>query len=147
MTNDEKVNRVALSMQTLMRGLLRKAYGRPLATLTERQDRALQAYIREVFAAGRTEGEKARRAAPAKSGPGVESRRTRAVDFAIQLLASVTTLIGMKVGSTTLMGAEFYLVSTIAWCAISWRKSLHGVWPLNIAGLVVTLLNLWSALA
>lgn len=127
--------------------LLRKAYGRPLATLTERQDAALQLYLRDVWAAARIEGEKARHAAPARPRLGVESRRTRGVDFAIQLLASVTTLIGMKIGSTTLHGAELYLVGTAAWMAISWRKSLHGIWPLNIGAAAVSLMNLWTALA
>lgn len=127
--------------------MLRKAYGRPLATLTERQDRALQAFLRDVWAAGRTEGEKARHAAPARPRQGVESRRFSPVDLTIEVVASVTTLFGMKVGSTTLMGAEFYLVASIAWCAISWRKSLWGIWPLNIGALLVTLSNLWAALA
>lgn len=127
--------------------LLRKAHARDLDSLTIRQDAALQRYIREVWAAGRTEGEKARHAAPAKSVPRVESRRTRAVDLAIELVASVTTLAGMWIGSTTLHGGEFYLVSTIAWCAISWRKSLLGIWPLNICAMLVTGFNLWAALA
>lgn len=127
--------------------LLRKAYGRPLATLTERQDAALQLYLRDVWTAARTGGEKARHAAPTKSSPGVASRRTRAIDLAIELVASITTLAGMWVGSTTLHGAECYLVSTLAWCAISWRKSLRGIWPLNIGAAAVSLINLWSALA
>lgn len=127
--------------------LLRKAYGRPLATLTERQEAALQLFLRDVWAAARTEGEKARHAAPAAIRARVESRRTRAIDFAIELVASVTTLAGMKIGSTTLVGAEFYLVSTVAWCAISWRKDLRGIWPLNIGALLVAASNLWATLA
>ena len=127
--------------------LLRKAYGRPLATLTERQDAALQLYLRDVWAAARTEGEKARHAAPARSRQGVASRQTRAVDLVIELLASVATLAGMWIGSTTAYGAELYLVGTAAWMAISWRKSLHGIWPLNIGAAIVSLSNLWVALA
>ncbi len=127
--------------------LLRKAYGRPLATLTERQERALQAYVRDVFAAGRTEGEKARHAAPALKNARVDSSRNRSVDLAIELVASVATLAGMWVGSTTAHGAELYLVGTAAWMAISWRKSLIGIWPLNIGAGVVSLMNLWVALA
>lgn len=126
--------------------LLRKAYARDLDTLTIRQDAALQRYIRDIFAAGHTEGEKAGRARSAPIGQGVESRRTRAVDFSIQLLASVATLAGMWVGSTTARGAEFYLIGTAAWIAISWRKSLHGIWPLNIGAAAVSLVNLWSSL-
>lgn len=127
--------------------LLRKAHARDLDTLTIRQDTALQRYIRDVFAAGRTAGEKLERTRPAPIAQGVESRRTRAVDLGIQLLASATTLIGMKIGSTTLHGAELYLVGTAAWMAISWRKDLHGIWPLNIGAVIVSLSNLWAALA
>lgn len=127
--------------------LLRKAYGRPLATLTERQEAALQLYLRDVWTAGRIEGEKARHAAPGKSAQRVESRRARAVDFAIQLLASASTLAGMRLGSTTLHGVECYLVASAAWCAISWRKDLHGIWPVNIGSIAVMLWNLKDVLA
>lgn len=122
--------------------MLRKAYGRPLATLTERQDAALQLYLRDVFAAGVTAGEINRHTATAKSIVGVESRRTRAVDLTIQLLISASTLAGMRLGSTTLHGIECYLVSTCLWCIVTWRKRMHGVWPLNIGALVVMLWNL-----
>lgn len=127
--------------------LLRKAYGRPLATLTERQEAALQLFLRDVWAAARTEGEKARHGAATAIRARVVSRRTRAIDLAIELLASVATLAGAWLGSTTLHGVECYLVSTAAWCAISWRKSLRGIWPLNIGMLLVMLSNLWAVLA
>lgn len=77
----------------------------------------------------------------------VAARRNFVTNLAIEILASVSTLAGMWLGSTTLHGAECYLVAGIAWCAISWRKGLHGIWPLNIGALVVTVINLRTALA
>lgn len=129
--------------------LLRKAYADDLDRLpmSTRQHFAMRSYLRDVFAAGVTAGEIKRHTAKAKSIVGVESRRNRRVDLAIQLLASVATLAGMWVGSTTAHGAEFYLVGTAAWMAISWRKGLHGIWPLNIGATIVSLKNLWAALA
>jgi len=129
--------------------LLRKAYAPDLDRLpmTTRQHLMMKNYLRDVFIAGHTEGEKARRAAPARKTAGVESRRTRSVDLCIQLLASVATLAGMWVGSTTAHGAELYLIGTAAWYAISWRQGLIGIWPLNVGATLVSLKNLWSALA
>ena len=103
-------------------------------------------YARDVYRAGRADGERARAAVPSVRR-GVVASRNHRVDIAIEFLASASTLAGMKLGSTTLHGAECYLVATLAWCAISWRKSLHGIWPLNIGALGVTLWNLWGALA
>lgn len=103
-------------------------------------------YARDVYRAGRADGERARAAIPSVRR-GVAAHRNSRVDLAIQLLASASTLAGMRLGSTTLHGAEIYLVSTLSWCAISWRQGLHGIWPLNIGALVVMALNLRDALA
>ena len=103
-------------------------------------------YARDVYRAGRADGERAREALPSIRRR-VATRRNFLTDLAIEILASVSTLAGMKLGSTTLSGAECYLVSSVAWCAISWRKGLHGIWPLNIGALLVTLSNIWGALA
>lgn len=127
--------------------LLRKFYGPDLAGLTLRQDRAVQRYARDAFDAGQIEGEKQAHAVLVRPDPGVALPRNRGVDLAIELVASVATLGGMWVGSTTVLGAELYLVGTAAWMAISWRKSLHGIWPLNIGAAAVSLWNLWAALA
>ncbi len=81
------------------------------------------------------------------SGHGVGAGRISRKNLSIEILASASKLAGMRLGSTTLVGAERYLVSTVAWCAISRRKGLHGIWPLNIGALGVTLWNLWGALA
>lgn len=126
--------------------LLRKAYGRPLATLTERQDRALQLYLRDVWAAGRTAGEKARRASPVKSIAGVESRRTRWFWLAMQVLASITTLIGMWEGSTTVVGSLWYLAAGVLFIAVSIKHRLHGLQLLNVPALMIEAWNLWAAL-
>lgn len=121
--------------------LLAKAYGRAWYA-----PEWLMAYARDVYRAGRVDGERARQALPSIRQR-VAARRKFTVDLAIEILASASTLAGMKLGSTTLHGAECYLVACLAWCAISWRKSLHGIWPLNIGALGVTLSNLWSVLA
>lgn len=103
-------------------------------------------YARDCYRAGRNEGARARAAAPA-ARRGVAPGRSRAVDLAIEILASASTLAGMRLGSTTVAGASIYIVATCAWCAISWRKGLHGIWPLNIGALVVMIFNLKDALA
>ena len=69
------------------------------------------------------------------------------LDLAIQLVASLGTLAGMWIGSTTLPGASCYLVATLAWMAISWRNNLHGIWPLNAGSLVISCINIGRALA
>lgn len=121
--------------------LLRKAYHRDWFA-----PEWVTAYARDVYRAGRADGERTREALPAIRRR-VESRRNFVANLAIEILASASTLTGMKVGSTTLLGAECYLVATLAWCAISWRKGLHGIWPLNIGALLVTLSNLRDVLA
>ncbi len=106
----------------------------------------VEPYSRDVYRAGRADGERVRQALPSIRKR-VELRRNFVVDLSIQILASASTLAGMRLGSTTLLGIECYLVSTLAWCAISWRKGLHGIWPLNIGALAVALWNLRDVLA
>jgi hypothetical protein len=122
--------------------LLRKAYGRELDTLTVRQDAALQRFVRDVFCAGHTEGEKARRAAPANPRPGVVSRRRRLYWLAIEVLASITTIAGMWEGSSTFRGASWYLASTLVWIWLMFERRLWGIAPLNALALVVEILVL-----
>lgn len=65
----------------------------------------------------------------------------------VELLASGLTLAGIYVGSTTAAGASLYLASLVFWYALTVRKRLWGLLPLNVASTVVTALNLWRALA
>lgn len=120
--------------------LIRKAYR------TSYAPHWIALYARDVYRAGRADGERARQALPAIRER-VAARRNFTVDLAIEILISASTLAGMRLGSTTLHGIECYLVSTALWCVITWRKKLHGVWPLNVGALVVMLLNLKDVLA
>lgn len=122
--------------------LLRKAHARELDTLTVRQDAALQQFVREVFCAGRTEGEKVRRVVPAANRPGVVSRRRRLYWLAIEVLASITTIAGMWEGSSTFRGASWYLASTLVWIWLMLERRLWGIAPLNALALVVEILVL-----
>lgn len=122
--------------------LLRKAYGRELDTLTVRQDAALQRFIRDVFCAGHTEGEKARRAVPPANLLGVVSRRQRLYWLAIEVLASITTIAGMWEGSSTFVGASWYLASTLVWIWLMVERRLWGIAPLNVLALGVELITL-----
>jgi len=65
----------------------------------------------------------------------------------VELLASILTLAGIYVGSTTALGASMYLASLVFWYALTFAKRLWGLMPLNIASTVVSALNLWRALA
>lgn len=121
--------------------LLAKAYGRAWYA-----PEWLMAYARDVYRAGRVDGERVRQALPSIRQR-VTARRKFTVDLAIELLISASTLAGMRLGSTTLHGIECYFVSTGLWCLVTWRKRMHGVWPLNIGALVVMLLNLKDVLA
>lgn len=103
-------------------------------------------YARDCYRAGRVDGERARAAVPSVRR-GVAARRNSRVDLAIEIVASVSTLAGMRLGSTTVLGASVYLVASAAWCAISWRKGLHGIWPLNVGSVAVMLFNLKDAIA
>jgi hypothetical protein len=122
--------------------LLRKAHSRELDTLTVRQDAALQQFVREVFCAGRTEGEKVRRAGSVANRPGVVSRRRRLYWLAIEILASVTTIAGMWEGSSTFIGASWYLASTLVWIWLMVERRLWGIAPLNALALGVELITL-----
>lgn len=125
--------------------LLRKAHARELDTLTVRQDAALQQFVREVFCAGRTEGEKRRAAVPAANRPGVVSRRRRWFWLAIELLASATTLFGMAMGSTTYTGPAWYLASAGVWIWLAIERRMWGLMPLNLIALVIEIVNFCRA--
>lgn len=65
--------------------------------------------------------------------------------FIVELLASVTTIAGIYVGSTTLAGAVLYLVSVVFWYWLTFGKRLWGLMPLNIAVTIVATINVYKA--
>ncbi len=73
-------------------------------------------------------------------------KRFLTLKFFIELGASVFTLAGIYVGSTTTLGAIFYLVSLVFWFWLMYRVKLWGLAPLNIATAVIASYNLWSSL-
>jgi hypothetical protein len=70
---------------------------------------------------------------------------TRAINFLIELAASLTTLAGMWLGSTTGAGAKFYLVTSVFWFALMFRRRMWGLAPLNVASLAIACVNLWRS--
>jgi hypothetical protein len=69
----------------------------------------------------------------------------RSPDFWIESGASVLTLAGIYLGSTTVPGGLCYLASLVFWFWATFRKSLWGLMPLNVATVVVVGVNLWRA--
>jgi hypothetical protein len=67
--------------------------------------------------------------------------------LAVELMASGLTLAGIYAGSTTATGAALYLASLVFWYAVTVKKKLWGLMPLNVATTAVAALNLWRALA
>lgn len=66
--------------------------------------------------------------------------------FFIELGASVFTLAGIYVGSTTTPGAICYLISLVFWFWMMYRQKMWGLAPLNIATTLIASYNLWSSL-
>lgn len=67
--------------------------------------------------------------------------------FFVELAASVLTLAGIWIGSTSLLGASMYLASMVFWFALTINKRIWGLMPLNVASTVVTCINLWRSVA
>jgi hypothetical protein len=67
------------------------------------------------------------------------------LNFALEVLASVITLAGIVVGSTTRNGALLYLASNAVWWALVVRRRLWGIVPLNIGVLVAVIITLRAA--
>jgi hypothetical protein len=65
--------------------------------------------------------------------------------FWIEFGASVFTVAGMYLGSTTLEGAACYAVSLAFWFWLMPLKRLWGLLPLNVASAIVTAINLLHA--
>lgn len=68
------------------------------------------------------------------------------LDLVIELAASLTTLVGMWLGSTTAAGACWYIAAAAFWFALMFRGRIWGLAPLNVVALVVACLNLHRAL-
>lgn len=67
-------------------------------------------------------------------------------DLAIEIAASVATLIGMWLGSPTAAGACWYIVAAVFWFALMFRRRIWGLAPLNVVALVVACVNLHRAI-
>lgn len=66
--------------------------------------------------------------------------------WTIETCASVLTLTGMYIGSTTVHGASWYLASMVFWFWICLGKKMYGLLPLNLATVAITTMNLLKAL-
>lgn len=71
----------------------------------------------------------------------------KTTSFVIQLAASVTTLLGVYYGTTTVAGSSWYIASQVLWWAIMVRDKLWGLLPLNIAMAGVLAYNLSKAIS
>lgn len=67
------------------------------------------------------------------------------MSLAIELAASLLTLTGIYLGSTTFAGANCYAASLIFWFWMMVRVPLWGLLPLNLATAVITAINLARA--
>jgi hypothetical protein len=72
-------------------------------------------------------------------------KRLLSLNLLLELAASVTTLVGMHLGSTTRAGALAYLASCVFWWAFTARRAAWGLIPLHVGALAVTLDNLIHA--
>lgn len=72
-------------------------------------------------------------------------RKTKILDFSIEMAASLLTVSGILLGSTTLQGGALYMASLLFWFILVWRKKLWGLLPLNIFTAVVITYNLIRA--
>jgi len=64
------------------------------------------------------------------------------VSFAVETLASITSVAGLYIGSTTLIGASCYGVGLIFWVWLMFHKKMWGLLPLNILSLLAVIANL-----
>ncbi len=63
--------------------------------------------------------------------------------IAAELIASGLTLVGIAVGSSTHLGATFYLLSLIFWWWITFGKKMWGLVPLNGATTIIAFWHLF----
>lgn len=55
----------------------------------------------------------------------------------MELLASILTVTGMALGSTTNLGAIFYAASMVPWWWLTINNKLWGLIPLNCASTII----------
>jgi hypothetical protein len=123
------------------------AHAPVLEQMTPDQRRTSMTFAREMFRLGtEVERQRAQRVVRPAIRPGVVSRRRRVVWLVLELLASFTTLAGMWEGSTTVVGASWYLAAGVAWIWLSLERRLWGLMPLNAAAIAIEAFNFWSAL-
>jgi hypothetical protein len=63
----------------------------------------------------------------------------------VEVMASVLTLSGIFLGTTTLVGALVYLGSLVFWYIIAVGRRMWGLMPLNIATTIIACFNIWAA--
>jgi hypothetical protein len=64
----------------------------------------------------------------------------------LELAASIVTLTGQALGSTSLHGAICYAFASVLWIWLTVYLRMWGLMPLNLAGAVVTVWTLWRLL-
>lgn len=74
-------------------------------------------------------------------------RRARVWWFLVELAASLLTLAGMFVGSSTLNGAAAYLVAQPFWFAIVFGRGLWGLLPITSVATIIAIANIARATA
>lgn len=72
-------------------------------------------------------------------------KSNKALWFGVEACASICNIAGIYIGSTTMLGAMWYGIALIFWYALTIKKKLWGLMPLNIAVTIVTILNIWKA--
>jgi hypothetical protein len=60
--------------------------------------------------------------------------------------ASIATLSGQAIGSTTLQGALIYALANVLWWRLTIRSRMWGLLPLNVAGAAITAWTLFGLL-
>lgn len=65
--------------------------------------------------------------------------------LAIQLIASATTIAAMALGTTNVSGAAWLIVGNAFWWAFTIEKRAWGLAPVNVATLIVGVINFWRA--
>lgn len=71
--------------------------------------------------------------------------KLKSLDFWIELAASVTTLAGIYLGSTTTRGAVVYLLAILIWYMLIYRQKLWGLIPMNVGANIIAVLNIFKA--
>lgn len=74
-------------------------------------------------------------------------RRARVWWFLVELAASVLTLAGMLIGSSTFNGAAAYLVAQPFWFAIIFGRGLWGLMPIATMATIIAIANIARATA